>query len=113
MCADDDPVAAVRRGYDVVSLRYRADDAEPGQYAAWIRDLLVTLPSNSRVLDVGCGCGVPVARDLAAAGRDVTGVDVSGVQIQRARRLVPAARFLRADATTLRMPPESFDAVVA
>ena len=61
------------------------------------------------VLDLGCGCGVPVARDLVAAGHRVTGVDISDVQIQRARHLVPAATFRRADATTLHLPPESFE----
>jgi len=34
------------------------------------------------------------------------------VQIERARRLVPAGRFLRADATEVRFPSESFDAIV-
>jgi hypothetical protein len=34
------------------------------------------------------------------------------VQIDRARRLVPAARFLRADVTEVRLPPASFEAVV-
>ena len=108
-----DPVEVVRRGYDALSLRYRADDASPGKYGEWIAELLAALKSESRILDLGCGCGVPVARDLVAAGHRVTGVDISDVQIQRARHLVPGARFIRADATTLRLPPGSFEAVVA
>jgi SAM-dependent methyltransferase len=63
------------------------------------------------VLDVGCGCGVPVARTLAHAGHSVTGVDVSDVQIERARRLVPGATFRRADAAELDFPDASFDAI--
>ena len=110
---DSDRVEVVRRGYDALSLRYRADDAEPGHYSPWIAELLSALGSGSRVLDLGCGCGVPVARDLAAAGHEVTGVDVSDVQVRRARELVPRARFLRADATTLELPAQSFDAVIA
>jgi ubiquinone/menaquinone biosynthesis C-methylase UbiE len=43
----------------------------------------------------------------------VTGVDLSEVQLERARRLVPAATFVRADVTALSFPAESFDAVVA
>jgi SAM-dependent methyltransferase len=42
----------------------------------------------------------------------VTGVDLSAVQIQRARQLVPAARFLHADATQIGFGPCSFDGVV-
>jgi hypothetical protein len=46
-------------------------------------------------------------------GRDrVTGVDISPVQVRRARSLVPAATFRCADATTVRFPARSFDAVV-
>jgi SAM-dependent methyltransferase len=111
--AKGDHVDIVRRGYDALSARYRADDARAGEYGPWIAELLAALSGESRVLDLGCGCGVPVARDLSARGHAVTGVDVSDVQIERARRLVPAANFIRADATRLRLPPESFDAVVA
>ncbi len=71
------------------------------------------LDPESRVVDLGCGCGVPVARDLTAAGHRVTSVDVSEVQIRRARHLVPAGTFIRADATTVQLPSESYHAVVA
>jgi len=36
-------------------------------------------------------------RELAARGLQVLGVDFSAVQLRRARRLVPAARFVQAD----------------
>ena len=64
------------------------------------------------MLDLGCGCGVPVSRTLSRVGHTVTAVDISDVQVAWARRLVPQARFLRADATGVRFPPEPFDAVV-
>lgn len=102
----------VRRGYDALSYHYRADDAGDGQYAPWLADLHLRLPAAAAVLDLGCGCGVPVARFLADAGHHVTGVDISDVQIERARHLVPTGTFLRADATRLDLPPASFDAVV-
>ncbi|MGA3524945.1 class I SAM-dependent methyltransferase [Melissospora conviva] len=102
----------VRRGYDALSYHYRADDAGDGQYAPWLADLHRRLPAAAAVLDLGCGCGVPVARFLADAGHHVTGVDISDVQIERARHLVPTGTFLRADATRLDLPPASFDAVV-
>ena len=110
--SDDDERDLVRRGYDQLSYRYRRDDAEDGQYGPWLADLHQRLPASSAVLDLGCGCGIPVARFLAHAGHRVTGIDISDVQIDRARRLVPAARFLRADATRLELPPASYDAVV-
>ena len=108
----DDERDLVRRGYDALSYHYRSDDADDGQYAPWLADLHRRLRASAAVLDLGCGCGVPVARFLANAGHHVTGVDISGVQIERARRLVPIGTFLRADATRLDLPPASFDAVV-
>jgi SAM-dependent methyltransferase len=102
----------VRRGYDALSYHYRSDDAGEDGYAPWLSDLKARLPASGRVLDLGCGCGVPVARSLSAAGHDVTGVAISEVQIERARCLVPGASFIQADATQLDFPPGSFDAVV-
>lgn len=107
-----EPHEIVRSGYDAVSERYRADDDAPAEYDDWLAALTARLPSRSDVLDLGCGCGVPMARRLADLGHRVLGVDVSRVQIERARRLVPGARFLRADALDLRFDPASFDAIV-
>jgi 2-polyprenyl-3-methyl-5-hydroxy-6-metoxy-1,4-benzoquinol methylase len=108
-----DPREIVRRGYDALSYRYRADDeGAESHYAAWLDGLRERLPAGAAVLDLGCGAGVPVARDLAAGGFAVTGVDLSEVQVRRAGRLVPRARFVRADATRVQFRPGSFDAVV-
>ncbi|HUQ40315.1 MAG TPA: class I SAM-dependent methyltransferase [Acidimicrobiales bacterium] len=107
-----DPREVVRRGYDALSYRYRGDDDAPAEYAAWRDELLGRLPAGADVLDAGCGCGVPMARDLAVAGHRVTGVDVSEVQIERARRLAPEATFVQADLTEAAFDDASFDAVV-
>lgn len=106
-----DPKAIVRRGYDLVSRAYRADDAAEGQYAEWLDLLEARVTPSAKVLDLGCGCGVPVARRLAPR-YEVTGVDLSPVQIERARALVPMATFLCADMTAMQFPDASFDAVV-
>jgi SAM-dependent methyltransferase len=108
-----DQADLVRAGYDALSYRYRADDAEPGEYGPWVERLLRLLPPAADVLDLGCGCGVPVARMLADAGHHVTGVDLSGVQVGRARALVPAATFIEADATEAEFGDNSFDAIVS
>jgi ubiquinone/menaquinone biosynthesis C-methylase UbiE len=109
---DTDPSDLVRSGYNALSRHYRGDDDTTEQYDRWLADLLVRLPEPGHVLDIGCGCGVPVARRLTAVGHQVTGVDISDVQIERARSLVPGATFIRADAAALDFPPETFDAVV-
>ena len=111
---DFDPKALVRRGYDALSYHYRADgDDDAGERGAWIAALRRRLPAGADVLDLGCGCGIPVARALVRAGFAVTGVDLSDVQIDRARRLVPDATFLRGDASEVSFGPASFHAVVS
>ncbi|MFI5808800.1 class I SAM-dependent methyltransferase [Streptomyces sp. NPDC051561] len=109
----DDPKDMVRRGYDALSLRYDEVYEADSKYRSWVESLKVRLEDGSRVLDLGCGSGVPVVRDLAEAGHRVTGVDISEMQIRRARELVPRADFIRADATSLDFPAEFFDAVVS
>ncbi|TDO55405.1 methyltransferase family protein [Kribbella sp. VKM Ac-2571] len=109
----EDPKQVVRRGYDVLSRRYDDATGANSKYRSWIDELIARLGTTSRVLDVGCGSGVPVARAVTAAGHHVMGVDISEVQISRARELVPQAEFVNADAMSLEFPPESFDAVVS
>lgn len=105
-----DPKSIVRRGYDLVSRAYRADDADEGVYKDWLDELETRVAPGSAVLDLGCGCGVPVARRLA--GRyAVIGVDLSSVQIERARELVPRATFVCGDMAALQFPDGSFGAI--
>jgi SAM-dependent methyltransferase len=113
--------ALVRRGYDAISLAYRRDDSDPAtssaedisRYAGWVEELAGLLRPRARVVDLGCGAGIPATRELASHGLQVLGVDFSAVQLHRARRLVPAARFVQADMAGLHLRPASADAVAA
>jgi SAM-dependent methyltransferase len=113
--------ALVRRGYDVISRAYRGDDGlsnkstdeDTGRYREWVDELAGLLPPRARVVDLGCGAGVPGTSALARDGRAVLGVDFSWVQLGRARRLVPAARFAQADMADFDLRPASVDAVTA
>ena len=111
----------VRRGYDAISLAYRGDDGtaagtsaeDVSRYAGWVAELAGLLPPGATVVDLGCGAGVPATRELAGHGLTVLGVDFSAVQLRRAQRLVPAARFVQADMAAVQLRPASADAVVA
>lgn len=61
-----------------------------------------------RVLDVGCGTG-GLCRRLANRDASVVGVDVCANLLTRARALVPAAGFVRADAGRLPFGTGRFD----
>lgn len=108
-----DPKDVVRRGYDAVSARYDEAYGAETKYGTLLDELCQRIPAGGTVLDLGCGSGIPVARTLAAAGYRVIGVDISEVQIGRAREHVPAAEFIQADVTAVAFDAESFDAVVS
>jgi SAM-dependent methyltransferase len=112
--ATGDPIDIVREGYERASYAYRGDtcDLEQSGYGHWLRKLRPRLTDGARVLDLGCGCGVPVVQELVNRYQ-VTGLDLSPVQIERARTLVPGATFVCADMTTHQFDPGSFDAVIA
>ena len=111
----------VRRGYDAISNTYRNDAgaSNPGSaestatYLGWIEELAVLLPHGARVLDLGCGAGVPASKALVDRGFRVTGLDISEVQTDRARRLVPGATFEQADMAMWDSPDGSFEAVLS
>ena len=113
--------ALVRRGYDTISQAYRTDDGashpstgeDPGRYLDWVAELAALLPARARVVDLGCGAGLPGTLALTRHGLAVLGVDFSEVQLARARRLVPAASFARADMAAFHLRPESVHAVTA
>ena len=109
----------VRRGYNAVSEAYRDDDGQSAgtddtsRYAGWAAELAERLRPGARVLDLGCGAGIPATRELADRGLQVIGVDFSAAQLHRARRLVPEARLVQADMATVQFSAASLDAVVS
>ncbi len=99
--------------YDRIGDRY--DEAFPhkdGQLACgkW---LLARLGPMARVLDVGCGTGLPTVQQLADGGCVVTGIDISPGMLARGRSNVPEARFLELDVMDLGQRPDAYDAVAA
>jgi ubiquinone/menaquinone biosynthesis C-methylase UbiE len=99
--------------FDSIGERYDlAFPHKDGQVAAgeW---LIGQLAGGSRVLDAGCGTGVPTMRQLQEAGLSVTGIDISGVMLALARQNVPEADLRQLDLTEVSTELGRFDAVVA
>lgn len=104
----------VGRGYDVIGEDFAEwrDRIVGDPRLEWEQELVSRLQEGARVLELGCGAGVPDTQRLAARFQ-VTGVDVSAEQVRRASAAVPEAAFIHADFTTLELEPESLDAVVS
>jgi cyclopropane fatty-acyl-phospholipid synthase-like methyltransferase len=102
----------VQRGYDACARDY-AESRDQFQNERHIEDLARRLARRSRILDLGCGSGIPIDAFLLARGHDVTGIDISEVQIRLAKKTLPAGTFMRADMSKVGLPVEGFDAVVS
>jgi SAM-dependent methyltransferase len=108
-----DPQKIVRAGYDAIADRYAEWSASfESPVGAWVAKFVERVPAGARVLELGCGGDNPSTLGLARR-YDYLGVDLSASQLARARRALPGAAFLQADATALEVEPASFDGVVS
>jgi len=90
----------VKSSYDVIAAQYVAVRNEETEDVRLLQELMARLPEGAKILDAGCGAGVPIAK-LLSQRFDVIGVDFSETQIELARQAVPQARFICQDMTEL------------
>ena len=104
----------VEAGYDSIAEHYLTWSAQIADdpRAHYLDELDRRLGDNAKVLELGCGAGVPSTRKLAER-HDVLGVDLSQQQLDLARAHVPNARVEKADMTALSFPDGEFDAIAA
>ncbi|HIX92474.1 MAG TPA: class I SAM-dependent methyltransferase [Firmicutes bacterium] len=78
-----------------------------------IVDFADTLAQGARILDVGCGCGRPIAGYLAGQGFNVVGIDISESMIKAARsEHIAGCEFIVSDFLDYDSDTK-FDAVIA
>ena len=102
----------VAEGYDAIAERLACQRGHGKHVARWLAELCDALPPGAKILDLGCGAGVPHTASLAERF-DVVGVDISRRQLQFAVSRISAAQFILADMCSLDFPPSHFDAVTA
>jgi cyclopropane fatty-acyl-phospholipid synthase-like methyltransferase len=104
----------VAAGYDALGTAYLewADQIRGDPRLGWLDDLMDWLPAGARVLELGCGAGIPCTQRLVERF-SVTGVDISQEQLRLARRFVPRGMFVRANMADAAFRTASFDAVTA
>jgi SAM-dependent methyltransferase len=72
--------------WDALNLDYELAYQDNPYKKALVRYAIQNLKPGSRVLDIGCGTGVPVAQMLDAAGMAVVGTDVAPQMVHHARK---------------------------
>ncbi|MFH2106075.1 MAG: methyltransferase domain-containing protein [Candidatus Micrarchaeota archaeon] len=101
----------VRKGYTKIAKIYHE---QRGRYKnnALLAKFSKQLPKG-KVLDLGCGAGIPIAKFLIEKGYCVVGIDFAHGMIKLAKKNVPKAKFIRMDATKMRFRLNSFDGAVS
>jgi ubiquinone/menaquinone biosynthesis C-methylase UbiE len=79
--------------YDELAESYQDAFAHDTGLQTFINEALVLLKPNSKVLDVGCGTGRPVATTSAAHGHRIQGIDLSPAMINLCRKQIPSGQF--------------------
>jgi len=104
----------VRAGYDALGERYAEWSAsiEGDPRDRFLDEFSALLDDRAKVLDLGCGPGIPSTQRLAERF-DVVAVDVSERQLALARQNVPGAQFVCADFAGLGFPDASFGGISA
>lgn len=110
MVARMDNKEIVKAGYNAIAAAYLAARSVDSEDVRLLDELLQRLPQGARVLDAGCGAGVPVTRRLSRFFH-VVGVDFAEEQIKLARQLVPDADFVCQDITELGFSDAIFDGI--
>lgn len=102
----------VQEGYNKIAAEY-SDWRRTFKNRKQLEQLAELLPENAKVLDVGCGTGIPAAKFLVESGCEVVGIDFSAEMLKMARINVPRARFIKKDMTKLDFAENSFDGLTA
>ena len=93
-----------------------ADDFEEKtkerQKENWIESFTKLLPSNGKVLDLGCAYGRD-SETFSQKGFEVVGVDFSEAFIAKAKQRVPQAKFIAGDIREVAFGKKEFDGVWA
>ncbi len=102
----------VEKGYDKIARDYYTH-RDLNKFNSELDKFISLLPKNAHVLDVGCGAGIPTAKYLVQRNIDVTGIDISDVMINMAKKNVPNANFFKIDMNNLKFDENTFDGIIS
>lgn len=97
--------------YDKISEQFLFS-REKSQVHQKVIEFANNLDKHCKVLDIGCGGGVPNSKYLTEKGLIVTGIDISKNLLSQALKNVPNATFLMSDITQFHTQ-DTFSGIIA
>ncbi|KAH6618141.1 methyltransferase type 11 [Chaetomium sp. MPI-SDFR-AT-0129] len=114
----DDPKSIVSEAYNDIAPWYlewvsKQPSSPRERYTnIMLKNLPTTAPQKPRILEVGCGPGIPTTRMLLDRGAHVVANDIAAKQLEMARVRCPEASFIEEDMALLDFRPGGFDGVI-
>jgi cyclopropane fatty-acyl-phospholipid synthase-like methyltransferase len=100
-------------GYDGVAAEFAELRRGDGIGLNTLRDWAGKLRQGARVLDLGCGSGDPIAKELSKLGFSVAGIDASPTLIAEFHRQLPEALWACEAVEESSLFGQKFDAILA
>src|SRR5215472_5124423 len=101
------------REYDLIADWYATESRGRAVGVAEALAVAAMLPANSRILDVGCGNGVPITAALVNTGQLVVGLDSSAGMLAHFRINLHGTPAVRGDVRLCPFANGMFDAAVS
>lgn len=99
-------------GYDnhaETFIRIRSPEVGVSRVREWAR----SLPTGARILEIGCGSGIPITRVLIDEGLDVSAVDASPKMVSAFKKNFPDIPVICEAAERLKGFDQPFDGAIA
>lgn len=105
----------VKEGYEKADYEgeYREDRQLQEKEKQFFQKIFRRMPENGKVLDLGCGYGLPFDRYIVDNGYNLIGVDIAEKHVKGARERFPEAKFIQGDFFDQDFDENSFEAIVS
>lgn len=103
----------VKKGYNSLKEEYQNKYAKNKNTIRALNMFFQFCKTPGKIIDLGIGTGIPVAKYLNEKGFQVTGVDISEEMLKLAEKNVPSLKTVCEDFSKLSAKDEEFDAGIA
>jgi SAM-dependent methyltransferase len=107
----DDQAHLVKYGWNEYAKRVTSDRQIFEEYD-YLLTFIKDLTPGAKILDVGCGSGIPITKYLIEKGFAVTGIDISEEQVKKAKIRLPSGVFAQMNLEDIDFPENSFQAII-
>jgi SAM-dependent methyltransferase len=94
--------------FDKICEKYYSTYGTNPEYTYFL-DEFMHVVRKGKILDIGCGVGMPTAKYLVTRGYGIIGVDNSKKMIEAAKQNVPQAEFRNIDICKIDLDDQSYD----